>query len=268
MSLGAVFQVALAFGAFNVSLTHGFVNRPSTPPLVRATTVCSMIGQGWDNANFLDSLSGGPDAMDAANQKYLAHGEQRGKLQEWRRKQQARDEIRASGGDEGGEAAPSAEEEGQGGSRFKELMEKTQQAQTRSPSSSLDGPSGPITYNPLEGIKSTSSEMAPDAASDIDLTMEEQAKLFQKFMKMQQGGGEVAPAQQQTQPGGKRAGRNRDADTIANTADLYFAQLKRDSTVRTIARFQGDEEKANAVFADEGVTELEGMVATNPYLKE
>jgi hypothetical protein len=61
-------------------------------------------------------------------------------------------------------------------------------------------------------------------------------------------------------------GRNRDADAISNTSDLYLAQLKYDSTVRNIARYRGDEAKANAVFQDEGVHKLKDELLKNPYL--
>lgn len=225
------------------------------------------VGQGWDNENFLDSLSGGSDAIDAANQKYQTQSEQRGKLQEWRQQQQERDTsastLQASSE---GAAEEAEDEEGQGGSRFKEMMEKSQQRAASSSEEGGEAPSGPILYNPLEGIKTPDADKAPDAA-ETDLSMQEQAQLFQKFMKMQQEGGSAQP-QPSKSSDGRKVGRNRDADTIANTADVYFAQLKRDSTVRTIARHQGDLEKANSVFEDEGVKELEGFIQKNPYLKE
>jgi hypothetical protein len=58
-------------------------------------------------------------------------------------------------------------------------------------------------------------------------------------------------------------GRNRDAYEISNSADVYFAQLKRDSTVRTLARRQGDVTKANAVFEDESVHALKDYLGTD-----
>lgn len=51
----------------------------------------------------------------------------------------------------------------------------------------------------------------------------------------------------------KGDGRNSQAFEVNNASDVYLAQLKRDSTVRTIARKQGDIETANKPFADEGV---------------
>jgi hypothetical protein len=66
---------------------------------------------------------------------------------------------------------------------------------------------------------------------------------------------------------GRKIGRNRDADTIANTADAYFARLKRDSTTRNFARYAGDDKKANAVFHDPSIQEIHAP-ELNPYLEE
>ncbi|KAL3914983.1 MAG: hypothetical protein SGILL_005858 [Bacillariaceae sp.] len=66
---------------------------------------------------------------------------------------------------------------------------------------------------------------------------------------------------------GRKIGRNRDADTIANTADCYFAQLKRDSTTRNFARYSGDDDKANDVFHDPSIQDIEPP-ETNPYLED
>ena len=66
---------------------------------------------------------------------------------------------------------------------------------------------------------------------------------------------------------GRRIGRNKDADAIANTADAYFAQLKRDSTTRNWARYAGDEQKANQVFHDPSIPDIQAP-AENPYRKE
>jgi hypothetical protein len=70
-----------------------------------------------------------------------------------------------------------------------------------------------------------------------------------------------------TDRAGRPVGRNRDADSIANTSDLYFAQLKRDSTVRTLARIRGEVEIAEKVFEDEGIKQLDDLLQKNPYLK-
>ncbi len=51
-------------------------------------------------------------------------------------------------------------------------------------------------------------------------------------------------------------GRNNQSFEVNNAADLYFAQLKRDSTIRTKARREGDLATANNPMADEGVKAL------------
>lgn len=271
MRMEIAFQLALAIGSFTSRSAQGFVTSPTTLLPVRSSSSCVLaIGQqGWDNENFLGSLSGGSDAIDAANQKYQAHSEHRAKHQEWRQQQQARNEGQELQASNQGASEGAAAEEGQGGSRFKEMMEKGQQAR---PAASAEGGSGPILYNPMQGLPSPSQQQAPAAPaaapSEDDLSVQEQAQLFQKFMNMQQQGGEANQPASAPQKPGKKVGRNRDADTIANTADVYFAQLKRDSTVRTIARYEGDDDTANAVFEDEGVKDLENVIKTNPYLKE
>lgn len=64
---------------------------------------------------------------------------------------------------------------------------------------------------------------------------------------------------------GRRIGRNKDAETVSNSADVYFAQLKRDSTSRNYARYAGDDEVANQVFHDPKIQEI--YVPENPYRK-
>eukprot|EP00980_Cylindrotheca_fusiformis_P004119 scaffold894_cov153-Cylindrotheca_fusiformis.AAC.15 len=102
-----------------------------------------------------------------------------------------------------------------------------------------------------------------------DMSVEEQAAMLRQLMANQ--GGDIARAppmkQKRTNSAGRPVGRNKDADSIANTADLYFAQLKRDSTVRTIARMQGDDDVADAVMQDEGINQLKDLIRENPYLK-
>jgi len=62
--------------------------------------------------------------------------------------------------------------------------------------------------------------------------------------------------------------RNRDAETISNTGDLYMAQLKLDSAIRKRAFLTGDDEVSQATFKDPRVGELlETEAANNPNLK-
>ncbi|KAL7473464.1 hypothetical protein ACHAXS_013909 [Conticribra weissflogii] len=63
-------------------------------------------------------------------------------------------------------------------------------------------------------------------------------------------------------------GYNPDAYTLSNTADVYFAQLKRDSKVRKEAWLKGDTESANKVFEDESVKAIGDMWVENPYTRQ
>jgi hypothetical protein len=164
-------------------------------------------------------------------------------------------------------------EEAQGGKMFKELMNRAQQQAP--PAQSFSSPPPMVPPTP---------QQQPDMPNLDNLTVEQQAQLFRQMMMAtggqaaaaQQGAYSAAPAPPQQQikqpfgngvgPDGRRIGRNRDADAINNSADLYFAQLKRDSQSRNMARYQGDEETANKVFADPGIQEL--SIRLNPYLQE
>jgi hypothetical protein len=170
----------------------------------------------------------------------------------------------------GGNYNPEEEEEvegGQGGSRFKEILEMAKKEKEAEAESAFR----PI-MNPFLDAPAPASPANPE-----EMSIEEQARMFREMT--QKGGG--APTKSagadlpppgrrvsRTDRAGKPVGRNRDADTISNTADLYFAQLKRDSSVRTYARQRGDDDEADAVFADEGIKELDGILTENPYLKE
>lgn len=59
----------------------------------------------------------------------------------------------------------------------------------------------------------------------------------------------------------KRVGGNKDAYEVNNSADVYFAQLKRDSTIRTEARKRGDLVTANSPFTEKGVIALGGLLS-------
>lgn len=165
-----------------------------------------------------------------------------------------------------------------GSSRFKELLQAkasggAEEARIPVPiENPFLKPSPPPPSQPL------ASTPNPD-----ELSVEEQARMFREMMAQQQSAGAAVPSPPPTAPqamdpantyktaktdrAGRPVGRNRDADTIANTADLYFAQLKRDSTVRTMARIHGEDDVAEKVFEDEGIQELSGLLVKNPHLK-
>jgi len=54
--------------------------------------------------------------------------------------------------------------------------------------------------------------------------------------------------------------RNNDAYEITNSADVYLAQLKRDTAVRNWARQDGETDKSNQPFADVGVQAIAGIM--------
>ncbi len=135
-------------------------------------------------------------------------------------------------------------------------------------------------------VRSTSSKnsvitpsmiMTPEEVAT--LSVEEQARLYREFFYVQQQK-KKTPQHQQMSKGstsenfleagigfdGKKIGSNRDADAISNASDVYFAQLKRDSTTRNLARYSGDDDKANAVFHDPAIQDIHAPV--NPYLED
>lgn len=208
-------------------------------------------GSGWDNDDFLDSLSNPSETAPLADDFEPPQG--------------TMPPVTPQKGGEG--------EESQGGTRFKEMMSKAQ-----------DGaPNYPPPINPYANVIPSSpnqSEQPEQPLANMEnMSVEDQAALFRQMMSMQQQGN-GSDGQQHEVPAakpksfgpmgldakGRKIGRNRDADTIANTSDLYFAQLKRDSAVRTVARYSGDEEFAEKIFEDEAIHELEATYQVNPYL--
>jgi hypothetical protein len=180
-----------------------------------------------------------PDDHDSASEKYMGAKEPKAKPVD--------EELEASSG---------------GGTRFKELMSKAQTGARPEPG----------LPRPIENPFLTPEALSQSPPDPANLSVEEQARLFREMM---QGQGAVpqqpvysSPAAPKQRENPRPQGRNRDADSIANTSDLYFAQLKRDSTVRTMARLRGENDKAEKVFEDEGIKQLEELLHTNPYLKE
>eukprot|EP00526_Cylindrotheca_closterium_P007846 CAMPEP_0113602584 /NCGR_PEP_ID=MMETSP0017_2-20120614/834_1 /TAXON_ID=2856 /ORGANISM="Cylindrotheca closterium" /LENGTH=668 /DNA_ID=CAMNT_0000510941 /DNA_START=55 /DNA_END=2061 /DNA_ORIENTATION=- /assembly_acc=CAM_ASM_000147 len=164
------------------------------------------------------------------------------------------------------ESSDEVEEPASGSSRFKEIMEAAKTGGGATPSAGA-------VPNPF--LTPPPAPAAPAAAGGVNLenlSVEDQAALLRQLMANPSGGGSdpnTPPAgmkEKRTDMAGKPVGRNRDADSISNSADLYFAQLKRDSTVRTLAKNRGEDEVADAVMKDEGIKELENLLVENPYL--
>lgn len=177
------------------------------------------------------------------------------------------DFLDALKGSSGGDDVEKGEEEvSEGSSRIREMLEAAKKDQGAEPG-------GRAIENPFLIPPPT-----PQSAVGFNienLSVEEQAAMLRQLMANQ--GGAAAPPtpmkmptqekQKRTDDAGKPLGRNRDADAIANTGDLYFAQLKRDSTVRTLARIRGEDDVADAVMEDDGIDQLNDLIVENPYLK-
>ncbi|GAX24978.1 hypothetical protein FisN_2Lh257 [Fistulifera solaris] len=164
------------------------------------------------------------------------------------------------------ESHTSEEEASQGGQMFRKMMERAQQG-------------GGMNHRPRPPPPTVPFPNASMQATNFNnMSVEEQARMFREMMQRQQQGGYAPQPTYQpppptpnylgagVAPDGRRIGRNRDADAIVNSADLYFAQLKRDSSVRNMARYSGDEEYANQVFADPSIKEISMHV--NPYMEQ
>lgn len=163
-----------------------------------------------------------------------------------------------------------ASEDG-GSVRFREMMKAAKQ----NGSTDADRQPTKAIVNPfLNHATSTSTQTQPPMNPD-NLSVEDQARMFRAMMAgNQQSTPSVdsplvpSPAKiSRTDRAGRPVGRNRDADMIANTSDLYFAQLKRDSTVRTLGRIRGEKDISEGVFEDEGIDELGGLLLQNPHLQ-
>ena len=148
--------------------------------------------------------------------------------------------LKGGSGTLDGNDSTGEEEVSSGSSRFKEMMEASKGANEATPS-------GRSIQNPF-----LNTAASPQSSALDNLSVEQQAEMFRQMMAGAAPAAAAAPPvkQKRTDDAGRPVGRNRDADSIANTADVYFAQLKRDSTVRTLARYAGDEEVADAVMQD------------------
>ena len=218
----------------------------------------------WDNDDFLASLSGkNPQSSSSSSSSRSLSG-----------KDEQENEDLPSDSIPGAQLTAEMlskmkqnQDQGEGGKMFKTMMEK---AQNRQASVEPEGLKNPFVANPFAGIEGLDPsdvaprvESPPPALDPNALTVEQQAQLFRAMLQGQ------APALMNAKPAKadiRKTGRNQDADAIQNTADVYFAQLKRDSTVRGIARIRGDQDKANAVFQDEKIEELKSLIKENPHL--
>lgn len=212
----------------------------------------SISDSSWDNDDFLDALSNPPE-------------EPQGTMPE---------------------VTPQTDEKdsSQGGSRFQAMMAAAKAAKAAGVVPEQRESLGPPPMNPFAGkIPGVDDTTTPANNSPTSTTpnletmsVEDQAAMFRAMMA--QGGGAPAPPaaaptttskyqEHGKDDKGRKVGRNRDADTIANTSDVYFAQLKRDSSVRNMARINGEDDVADQIFEDDGVKQLKEEFKKNPYIQ-
>jgi hypothetical protein len=285
MRWSSAYATAIAMGVWTSHLYSIAAFVPSSVRSASSTSALRVGNLGWDNENFLESLGNGDEAVNEANERYYAQS-RFGHPDEWDKDQEESPTPKApnaKNGTMGAElteemkakvkASHTPEEEAsQGGKMFRELLKKAQDGTSLKPP-----PQPPVV--PQSPVASTPSDTS-------QLSVEQQAALFRQMMQQQQQSPPpppVAPAytsppNYSTMPAarqpigndvaadGRRIGRNRDADAIVNSADVYFAQLKRDSTIRNDARLTGDADKANQVFVDPSIREIQ--MHTNPYMEE
>lgn len=172
-----------------------------------------------------------------------------------------------SGGDDD-DGSEETEVNSQGSSRFQELRKLAKQEEGNKSANMQQ--SGRAIENPFLNSPPSTAAANPLPANPDELSVEEQARMFREMMAGNQVSASPPPPPMRvskTDRAGRPVGRNPDADKIANTSDLYLAQLKRDSTVRTLGRQRGDSITSEAVFEDEGIKQLDDLLMANPYLK-
>ena len=182
-----------------------------------------------------------------------------------------------------------ADESSGGGRLFREMMAKAQQharlAQSQqSQPPTVDIPGNAMDLSVAEQAKLFRDIMAqrqheqlqqqnrfgPSPAQQQQRQHEQEMQSYAQKQLPNYPYGEQSAKPQFLPPGtgfdGRKIGRNRDAYMISTTADVYFAQLKQDSSSRNMARINGDDTKANEVFGDPTIQDI--TLAVNPYQME
>ena len=192
-------------------------------------------------------------------------------------------------------ASHSAADESSGGGRlFREMMAKAQQQaklaqsqqqqQQQQQPPTVDIPGNAMDLSVAEQAKlfrdimaqrqheqlQQQSRFGPSLAQQQQRQHEQEMQSYAQKQLPNYPYGEQSAKPQFLPPGtgydGRKIGRNRDAYMISTTADVYFAQLKQDSSSRNMARINGDDTKANEVFGDPAIQDI--TLAVNPYQKE
>jgi hypothetical protein len=255
----------------------------------------SLNDRGWDNDNFLEALSGGQSALEHANDEYEKHSKARAMMRE--RQFQSMDILLD---DEDGVPPHKIQEQQKEPAHSNSLTaesmpptEKSVQVETAPSVSNAMNPAqmqeyqiqlqvwqaqmnayvqvcqanpqaaahiqpppmpvmGAITTTPIQ-TETTSLNSTPESPAPASMESSNPSVTIAP-----KG---VDPTQLNPSDYLPRSKNNKDAYEISNPADVYFAQLKRDSTVRSIARRNGDLETANSPFADVGVQALNGILS-------
>ena len=207
------------------------------------------LDRDWDNEDFLSSLGGGEARMAEANDAYWREAEARAAIKDWRFK-------KSGEGRAGPPPQPQATQPPPPPPPQPQLPPPPSQPQ---PQQFFDADGNPIAmpmvYDASGNLVPLSSlpqvpppQMPPPVVPVVEPPL--------------------PPKTKGTEEGPRPVGYNADAYTMANTADVYFSQLKQDSRVRKAARMAGDVDAANKVFEDDSIRRIKESWNENPYTKE
>ena len=266
----------------------------------RVTRNSSRSDQGWNNDNFLDALGGSEPARDAANQQYQRESANRSAQRERRFQSMIGEDSEDDPGtaalfgasvpgmpDKPPKAPENDEDNPDGGQIFKQMMEKAKQGPKKieqEPVARAIYPPEAPTVAPVKAVDPKAMEYYQQqlqvwqqqmtAYSQFIASNPESAASMTMPLPPQPPLGMGGPSPAQTPPGSDledgevdpkkylpKGSGNKDSYEITGPADIYFAQLKRDSYVRSVARRDGDMEVANNPFADVGVKALTSILS-------
>lgn len=221
----------------------------------RAPASLRMVGRaGWENDDFMASLGGDAADREDANDKYYKKREANQEYADWMARQAAENEGRPPSeavtpafvelpGTEEPETGRPVEYLSGGGSRMAAMMNKTGGRDIRPPDLPRYEAPPPA---------------APAAAAEAPAA----------FAGSRAGGtgfADIAVVPAGVEPPPRPAVRKGE-ESFTNSADLYFAQLKADSSQRQDALLRGDREGHQEVWVNPQIKELEGKLAVNPFL--
>eukprot|EP00581_Thalassiosira_minuscula_P018474 CAMPEP_0183726258 /NCGR_PEP_ID=MMETSP0737-20130205/22906_1 /TAXON_ID=385413 /ORGANISM="Thalassiosira miniscula, Strain CCMP1093" /LENGTH=745 /DNA_ID=CAMNT_0025957559 /DNA_START=109 /DNA_END=2346 /DNA_ORIENTATION=- len=269
-----------------VSHTTTSPSRAKTLLITSTSLQSSRLSPGWDNEDFLGSLGGDQDDVDAANEKYFKQSENRAAMNQWKAENSPSPEFFQKMGLTGGDPP-----------------QQPQQQQQQQP------PPSQQPMQPPPQMGTPPPQMQPPPAATPQQQPAQQQQFFDangnpvSLPMVYDANGNLVPFNPQQPPQTQQpaqnlppqinprpsqftvpepplpkktkgtddprpVGYNPDAYTMSNTADVYFAQLKQDSKVRKMARLGGDIETSNKVFADDSVRQIGESWTDNPYTKE